>query len=79
MGEGVEELVGTGEDFSIVVTEIEKGRLEGRTLAMRKVVEIHLRICHCKSYPESPRMSSSCPHCKYLCPLIQNVCKLGRG
>ena len=79
MGEGVEELVGTGEDFSIVVTEIEKGRLEGRTLSMRKVVETHLRICHCKSYLESLRMSSSCPHCKYLCPLILKVCKLGRG
>jgi thiol-disulfide isomerase/thioredoxin len=79
VGEDVEELVGTGEDFSIVVTEIEKGRLEGRTSAMRKVVETHLRICHCKSYLESLRMSSSCPHCKYLCPLIQKVCKLGRG
>ena len=47
MGEGVEELVGTGGDFSIEVIEREKGRLEGKTLAMRKVVETHLRIYHC--------------------------------
>ena len=53
MGEGVEKLVGTGGGFSIVVTEIEKERLEGMRLAMRKVVETHLRICHCKSYQES--------------------------
>ena len=79
MGEDVEELVGTGEDFSKVATEKETGKQEGRTLAMRKVVETHLRIYHCKSYLESLRMSSSCPHCKYLCPLILKVCKLGRG
>ena len=79
MGEGIEELVGTGEDFSIVATEKEKEKLEGKTVAKRKVVETHLRICHCKSYLESLRMSSSCPHCKYLCPCILKVCKLGRG
>ena len=79
MGEGAEELVGTGEDFSIQVIEKEMGKLEGKTLAMRKAVETHLRIYHCKSYLESLRMSSSCPHCKYLCPLILKVCKLGRG
>ena len=79
MEEGVEKLVGTGGDFSIVATEKEKGRLEGKTLAKRKVVETHLRICHCKSYLESMRMSSSCPHCKYIFPLILKVCKLGRG
>ena len=79
MGEGVEELVGTGGDFSIVAIETETGRHEGMTLAMRKVVETHLRICHCKSYLESLRMSSSYLHCKYICPLILKVCKLGRG
>ena len=76
MGEGVGELVGTGEDFAIIAIEIEMEKLEGKTLAKRTVEETHLKIYH---YLESLTITLSCPHCKYLCPLILKVCKLGRG
>ena len=48
MGEGVEELLGTGEDFSIVSIEIEMERLGRTTLALWELVETH--FCHYKNY-----------------------------
>jgi hypothetical protein len=51
VGEGVEELVGTGEDFLIVATEIEMERLGRTTLALWELVETH--FCHYKNYPVS--------------------------